>query len=96
MHGKPINQRDIACRFPECDHLAGLCVWEPLRSLVGHEGCDDFMFMHRSGAVFAYKHRDTRRYLNLDAEGRAYRWTGRGADDYEAVDLAKALKDARQ
>lgn len=82
------------CRFPKCDHLGGLCVWEPLRAILGHEGCDDFMFMHRSGPVYAYKHRATRRYLNLDADGKAYRWAGPDAE-YDQIDLADALKHAR-
>jgi hypothetical protein len=35
---------------------------------------DDFMFMGYSSGVRMYKHKLTRRYLNIDEQGRTYRW----------------------
>lgn len=46
--------------------------WQPLEdTLLG-----DFMFMGYSDGIRMYKHRYTRRCLNLDADGRAYRYRG--------------------
>ena len=52
--------------------------WAPLRAKLGDDGCEPFMFMASytpdgSGTVVhSYKHRDTRRYLNLDEDGQCY------------------------
>jgi len=43
--------------------------WAPLELMLGPKLCECFMFMGRSGELYLYKHIDTRRYLNLDAEG---------------------------
>ena len=74
--------------FPGCDHQAGFCVWTPLREIVGHESCDQFMFMGRAGVIYLYKHKDTRRYLNIDVDGRFWRYTAGG---YEPVEKLKAF-----
>lgn len=52
--------------------------WRPLqRVLPGAE--NDFMYMGHVGALQLYKHRDTRRYLNVHEEtGRCYLHTERG------------------
>jgi len=50
--------------------------WAPLEQVLGPRLCECFMFMGRSGELYLYKHIDTRRYLNLDAEGRCFRYTG--------------------
>jgi len=54
--------------------------WEPLLALAP-DHVDDFMWMFmvelKTGLrVHAYKHRETRRYIYLDAEGRAFGWAG--------------------
>jgi hypothetical protein len=47
----------------------------------------DFMYMaaassvHRALTIHLYKHRETRRYLNLDDAGHAYRYCGPGPED---------------
>ena len=46
------------------------------------------MFMGRSGELYLYKHIDTRRYLNLDAEGKCFRYTGNG---YDPEELRRAI-----
>ena len=43
----------------------------------GHDGIldiDDFMFMHSWDDIQCYKHRMTRRYLNIDNDGKFYRY----------------------
>lgn len=62
--------------------------WAPLEQIFGARLCERFMYMGRSGELFLYKHIDTRRYLNLDAEGRCYRYTGNG---YEPEELPTAI-----
>ena len=51
-------------------------VWEPLEMMLGKDACKDFMYIGKAGLgeiwVFLYKHRFTRRYLNLDGKGNAY------------------------
>ncbi|MGF1617998.1 MAG: hypothetical protein ACFCU2_09385 [Acidimicrobiia bacterium] len=65
--------------------------WKPLQAALPLEWCGGFMWMNRvvSGGVVVelYKHGITRRYLNLDGDGTAYRWTGTG---YEPMPLDDA------
>lgn len=69
--------------------------WEPLEAALPWEWCGGFMWMNRvvSGGVVIelYKHGITRRYLNLDGESKAYRWTGTG---YEPIALNEAIEYA--
>lgn len=63
--------------------------WAPLLGLVGEDGAGDFMWMYEvtldeGGAVQVYRHRDTREWLHLGDDGRAYLF--RSPDLYEAVD----------
>ena len=62
-------------------------IWEPLQAAVGAR-CREFMWMGKTGKILLYKHRLTRRYLNLDLEGNAYRFTG---DGYEPVPINAAI-----
>jgi hypothetical protein len=62
--------------------------WTPLEQMFGTELCEEFMFMGRSGEIYLYKHIDTRRYLNLDAQGQCFRYTGSG---YKPEERAKAV-----
>ena len=62
--------------------------WEPLEQVLGPKLCGCFMFMGRSGELYLFKHIDTRRYLNLDSEGRCFRYTRNG---YEPEELRKAI-----
>ena len=62
--------------------------WAPLEQVLGPKLCETFMFMGRSGELYLYKHIDTRRYLNLDAQARCFRYTGNG---YEPEELGKAI-----
>ena len=76
-------------------------VWEPLERAVGEDLMFAFMWMfevettdHRR--FHAYKHRDTRQYLNIDHQGQAYDYVGEkgGRDRYDVVPLADALEVA--
>ena len=49
--------------------------WRPLEAVLPPHACEDFMYMGHVGDLVLYKHRDTRRYLNIDAvTGRFYRY----------------------
>jgi hypothetical protein len=74
-------------------------VWEPLERAVGEDLMFAFMWMFEVEATDhrrfqAYKHRDTRQYLNLDDQSRAYDYVGEndGRDRYDVVSLADALE----
>jgi hypothetical protein len=69
--------------------------WRPLIAFAPDE-VPDFMWMFRDFleegiVVEAYKHTWTRQYLHLDADGRAYVFTG--GSSYEEVDPAELLTD---
>ena len=64
--------------------------WKPLERLFSQEECASFMYMGRVGTIEQYKHRDTRRYLNIDADtGEFYLY--RGNNGYMKVSKAAAL-----
>jgi len=69
--------------------------WVLLEQLVGTSQCPQFMAMGeitQDGiTICLYKHIRTRRYLNLDTDGHAYRFTG---GRYEPIDLPKAIHHA--
>jgi len=85
------------------------CEWHPLEKVAdllserGDNRIDpgDFMYMGATGAdtgvaVRMFKHCDTRRYLNLDANGHAYRYTptGSGGYTYRLQNLDAAIAHA--
>jgi hypothetical protein len=58
--------------------------WHPLEKLIGACRCERFMYMGVSKSVFhrdswqqlcLYKHIDTRRYLNVAADGTCFRYS---------------------
>jgi hypothetical protein len=64
--------------------------WKPLEGLLSREHCADFMFMGRTGGIVLYKHRDTRRYLNIDSEtGQFYQYVD---GDYTAISRERAIE----
>jgi hypothetical protein len=69
-------------------------VWGPLERLQGAGDvldCGHFMYMGSWNGIHLYKHFLTRRYLNLDEQDRAFRFTGNG---YVEQDLGAALRHA--
>jgi hypothetical protein len=77
---------------------ADFSVWEPLenalRNTVGVEKCRYFMYLGRVALgevwIFFYKHIYTRRYLNLDGRGNAYKMDSNG--HYYPVKLQDAIE----
>jgi hypothetical protein len=70
-------------------------VWEPLGRAVGERLMSTFMWMYEirttdGGRIHAYKHIDTRRYLHLDDEGRAYEFVAE--QRYRPIPLAEAIE----
>ena len=67
--------------------------WGPLESAIPIEWCGGFMWMNRTSqgkaTIELYKHGITRRYLNLDQHGQAYRYSKKG---YVKVTLDTALE----
>jgi hypothetical protein len=68
--------------------------WQPLERILRAVECGEFMYMGNVGAIHRYKHIETRRYLNLDSEGRCYAWTGNG-EEYTPADLSEQLRRVR-
>ena len=52
--------------------------WLPLERMLGPSLCADFMFMGTSEQIHLYKHRDTRRYLNIAPDGTCFRYSVQG------------------
>jgi hypothetical protein len=68
--------------------------WGPLEAAIPREWCGGFMWMARievkGEPVELYKHGITRRYLNLDHSGGAYRYR-HWDDSYESTSMGEAL-----
>jgi hypothetical protein len=70
-------------------------VWEPLERAVGERLMSTFMWMYEirttdGGRIHAYKHIDTRRYLHLDHDARAYEFVAE--QRYRPIPLAEAIE----
>jgi hypothetical protein len=64
--------------------------WKPLECVLSSEDCASFMCIGNTGGIVLYKHRDTRRYLNIDATtGRFYRYTD---GDYVEISREEAIE----
>ena len=73
----------------KCAIEVGKPDWRPLESAMPPEFCEDFMFMGKAGEIILYKHRITRRYLNIDAAtGKFYRYTN---EEYVEIDRRQAF-----
>ncbi len=63
--------------------------WKPLERLFSRKECSAFMYIGSAGTIELYKHRDTRRYLNIDANtGEFYLY---GNNTYMKASKAAAL-----
>lgn len=66
--------------------------WRPLESAIPYEWCGGFMWMNRTtqgdAVIELYKHGITRRYLNLDHNRQAYRYS---EDGYVKITLDTAV-----
>lgn len=77
--------------FPDFDERPD---WTPLENLLPNETCADFMHMGRIGTMQMYKHRLTRRYLNIDAISGTFFVFRHG--EYHAISRVEALKSVFQ
>jgi len=63
--------------------------WWPLENAIPPDYCEFFMFMGKAGDIVLYKHRLTRRYLNIGAAtGRFYRYAD---GEYVEIDRRQAF-----
>jgi len=63
--------------------------WQPLENAIPPEYCEDYMYMGKAGDIVLYKHRLTRRYLNINAvTGKFYRYAN---DEYIEIDRRQAF-----
>jgi len=58
--------------------VVGKANWELLEVFLSSRECEDFMYMGRAGNIELYKHRWTRRYLNISSNGRRFYRLGDG------------------
>jgi hypothetical protein len=63
--------------------------WQPLERMLGPYLCIHFMFMGRSEQIHLYKHKDTRRYLNVAPDGTCFRYSTHG---YQPIGLEEAIE----
>lgn len=67
--------------------------WIPLERVLPASELENYMYMGRAGAIELYKHRLTRRYLNIGPDGgRFYRYcdgTYVEISRFEAIDNAR-------
>lgn len=76
----------------QCDSPA----WDPLLKLLAEYLVADFMWMHevelKDGTrLQAYKNSETRRYLHLSSDGRAFEYCGE--EKYREVEITLALME---
>ena len=76
----------------ECNRLVvGEPNWHPLETVLTQDECVDFMYMGRAGEIELYKHRLTRRYLNISSDAkRFYQMLG---ESYIEISRAEALEN---
>ena len=64
--------------------------WKPLEGVLSRELCEEFMYMGTTSGIVLYKHRDTRRYLNIGSETeRFYRYVD---GDYIEINREQAIE----
>ena len=67
--------------------------WAPLERAVPVTDLENFMYMGRAGEIELYKHRTTRRYLNIERNSQKfYRYLN---GEYVAISQAAALEHVR-
>jgi hypothetical protein len=59
-------------RFDRAPITVGEPNWAPLELVLPAWELENFMYMGRAGEIELYKHRSTRRYLNISADGRRF------------------------
>lgn len=64
-------------------------IWLPLENIFSAEQCAEFMYMGSVGSIRQYKHRDTRRYINIDASSGEFHQ--RVDQEYRKVSKSAAI-----
>jgi hypothetical protein len=59
-------------RFVRASITVGEPNWAPLELVLPAWELENFMYMGRAGEIELYKHRSTRLYLNISADGRRF------------------------
>ena len=73
----------------KCAIEVGKPDWRALENAIPSDYAEDFMFMGKAGDIVLYKHRLTRRYLNIDAiTGKFYRYVN---GEYIEIDRRQAF-----
>ena len=73
----------------KCAIEVGKPDWRALENAIPSDYAEDFMFMSKAGDIVLYKHRLTRRYLNIDAvTGKFYPYTN---GEYAEIDGRQAF-----
>ena len=73
----------------KCAIEVGKPDWLPLENAIPSDYAEDFMFMGKAGGIVLYKHRITRRYLNIYAvTGKFYHYAN---DEYVEIDRRQAF-----
>jgi hypothetical protein len=67
--------------------------WVPLERVLTPRECETYMYMGCAGEIELYKHRWTRRYLNIDRDGRFYFYSD---GSYVEVTQAAAIQHVRR
>ena len=68
--------------------------WAPLEAVVATAELGDFMYMGSAGEIELYKHRFTRRYLNISCDARRFYQYRDGG--YVEISREAALDQARR
>lgn len=80
------------------EHKASITVgepnWAPLEHVLSRKECAAYMYMGRVGKIELYKHRVTRRYLNIGGNGETFYLYRDGR--YVEVTRTVALEHVRQ
>jgi hypothetical protein len=64
--------------------------WKPLEGVLSSDDCSFFMYMGVISGIVLYKHRDTRRYLNIEAAtGRFFQYID---GDYTEINQEQAIE----
>ena len=66
------HRRESVTSWDETRIVVGKANWRPLEMLLSALECEDYMHMGCAGDIELYKHRRTRRYLNISSEGRCF------------------------
>ncbi|MGB7986266.1 MAG: hypothetical protein WCF54_13960 [Terracidiphilus sp.] len=70
--------------------VVGAPDWKPLEGVLSSDDCSCFMYMGVTNGIVLYKHRDTRRYLNIDeVTGRFFRYSD---GDYIEINREQAIE----